>query len=212
MGFMARRVFFSFHYERDIWRASQIRNSWVTKTDRESAGFWDAASWEQVKKKGDTAIRKWIDDNMKGTSVTAVLIGAETSDRKWVRYEIEKSLEKGNNIFGVRIHKLKNQNGETDWAGDLDFGLIDGENTFSELFPVYDWVDDYGYENFADWVEKSEPIARSDFGFLEAIATLAIVGLVFGALSSLFKPRCPQCKVKIDKGVTVCPNCGTYLK
>ncbi len=40
---MARRVFFSFHYERDVWRAGQVRNSWVTK-DREEAGFWDAAA------------------------------------------------------------------------------------------------------------------------------------------------------------------------
>ena len=144
MGIMARRVFFSFHYERDIWRANQIRNSWVTKEDREAAGFWDAASWEQVKRKGDAAIRKWIDDNLKGTSVTVVLIGAETSKRKWVRYEINKSLEKGNKIFGIRTHNLKDQYGETDWAGDLDFGLIDGKNTFSELFPVYDWIDDNG--------------------------------------------------------------------
>jgi len=34
---MARKVFFSFHYERDIWRASIVRNSWVTKPDREAA-------------------------------------------------------------------------------------------------------------------------------------------------------------------------------
>jgi len=50
---MARRVFFSFHYERDVWRAGQVRNCWVTK-DREEAGFWDAASWEEVKKKGQS--------------------------------------------------------------------------------------------------------------------------------------------------------------
>lgn len=43
---MARRVFFSFHYERDAWRAAQVRNSWVTKPDREAAGFWDAVAWE----------------------------------------------------------------------------------------------------------------------------------------------------------------------
>ena len=104
MGIMARRVFFSFHYERDIWRANQIRNSWITKEDREAAGFWDAASWEQIKRKGNPAIRKWIDENLKGTSVTAVLIGAETSNRKWVRYEIEKSLEKGNWPIERRYH------------------------------------------------------------------------------------------------------------
>ena len=109
--------------------------------------FWDAATREQIKNSGDSAIKKWIENNLKGTSVTVVLIGTETSSRKWVRYEIEKSLVKGNDIIGVRIHNLKNQNSETDRAGDLDFGLVNGENTFSELFPVYDWVDDDGYEN-----------------------------------------------------------------
>ena len=54
---MARRVFFSFDYERDVWRVGQIRNSWVTKPDREAAGFWDAAAWEEVKKKGEDAIK-----------------------------------------------------------------------------------------------------------------------------------------------------------
>jgi hypothetical protein len=58
---MARRVFFSFHYERDIWRASIVRNSWLTKKDREAAGFWDAAAWEEVKKKTKQDIQKWID-------------------------------------------------------------------------------------------------------------------------------------------------------
>jgi len=31
---MARRVFFSFHHERDVWRANVVRHSWVTKPDR----------------------------------------------------------------------------------------------------------------------------------------------------------------------------------
>lgn len=211
---MTKRVYFSFHYERDIWRVSQIRNSWVTKSDREEAGYWDAASWETIKKKGDVAIRNWIDDNMKGTSVTAVLIGAETSDRKWVKYEIEKSLEKGNKIIGIRIHNIKDNNGKTNGAGDLDFGLIDGEHTFSELYPVYDWVHDYGYQNFASWIEKTES-TTNDVGWLEAVATVAVVamftGLVAGFISSLFKPSCPVCKVKILKGTQICPNCRTYL-
>jgi len=208
---MVRRVFFSFHYERDVWRAAIVRNHWVSKEDRESAGYFDSASWEEAKKKGDPAIKKWIADNLKGTSVTVVLIGAETSKRKWVRYEIEKSLEKGNDIIGIRIHNIKDQNGETDWAGDLDFGLIDDEYTFSELFTVYDWVHNNGYENFAYWVEGSEPSTSDKGGIWEAIATLAIGGLIVGALSSLFKPRCPQCKQVIKKGDIICPNCGRYL-
>src|ERR1700704_1036722 len=102
---MARRVFFSFHYERDVWRASQIRNCWVTK-DRESAGFWDAAAWEEVKKKTDGDIEKWINMQLTGTSVTVVLIGAETSTRKYVGYEIVQSHRRGNGMLGVYIHNI----------------------------------------------------------------------------------------------------------
>jgi len=157
---MARRVFFSFHYERDVWRASQVRNSWVTKEDREAAGFWDAAEWEEVKKKGDAAIKEWIDEQLKGTSVTAVLIGAETSTRKYVSYEIEQSFNKGNGLLGVYIHNLKDENGNTDYKGSNPFDSWYVERNgrrvyFSEIYSTYDWVYDNGYENFADWVEKA---------------------------------------------------------
>jgi hypothetical protein len=118
---MARKTFFSFHYERDAWRAGQVRNCWVTKPDRESAGFWDAAAWESVKKKGDEAIEKWIDDQLKGTSVTVVLIGTETSERKYVGYEIKQSHNKGNGMLGITIHNMKDVNSRTDTAGKNPF-------------------------------------------------------------------------------------------
>ena len=157
---MARRVFFSFYYERDIWRASQVRNSWVTKPDREAAGFWDAASWEEVKQKGDVVIKKWIDDQLTGTAVTVVLIGAETSSRDYVKYELEQSWKKGNGILGIYIHQMKDKDGKTDTKGDNSFGPIftnpdDNKKYFFERFSTYDWVDDDGYNNFGDWVKKA---------------------------------------------------------
>lgn len=156
---MVRRVFFSFHYERDIWRANQVRNSWVTKPDRQSAGFWDAAEWETVKGGGKPGIRKWIDDQMKNTSVTVVLIGSETCDREWVRYEIEKSIERGNGVIGIKIHNQKDKDGNTCEEGDTDFGKVDGENSFEDLFPVYDWDEDNGYENIGDWIDAAALVA-----------------------------------------------------
>jgi len=71
---MARKAFFSFHYKGDNWRAGIVRNSWVTQ-DRTDAGFFDSAEWEEVKKKNDPDIEKWIDGQLNGTSVTVVLIG-----------------------------------------------------------------------------------------------------------------------------------------
>ena len=153
---MARRVFFSFHYERDVWRAGQIRNSWVTKPDREAAGFWDSAAWEEVKKKGDASIKAWIRDQLKGTSVTVVLIGTETSTRKYVRYEIEQSWDKGNGLFGVYIHNMKDQHQQTEPKGKDPFVEIGWKN-----FRTYDWVEDRGYDNFATWVEEAYQRAQS---------------------------------------------------
>src|SRR5437879_13912273 len=111
---MARKTFFSFHYERDSWRAGQVRNSWLTKGDRESAGFWDSAAWEEVKKKGNAAVEKWIDDQLNGTSVTVVLIGAETASREYVGYEIKQSHRQGSGIRGIYIHNIKDVNGMAD--------------------------------------------------------------------------------------------------
>lgn len=112
---MARRAFFSFHYERDVWRASVVRNSWVTKPDREAAGFFDAGIWEEAKKRGDAAIKKLIDDALVGTTVTAVLIGAETSTRMYVKYEIDQSVARG-----MRIpHTLRLQDVSTDRTRQL---------------------------------------------------------------------------------------------
>lgn len=75
---MARRTFFSFHYKKDVWRANVVRNSWVAE-GKEAAGFVDAAAFEEVEKGGEDAIKRWINNQLDGTSVTVVLIGAETS-------------------------------------------------------------------------------------------------------------------------------------
>ena len=156
---MARRVFFSFHHSRDVWRSGQVRNSWVTQ-DRESAGFWDSAAWEEIKKKDTAAIEKWIDDQMKGTSVTVVLIGAQTSDRQHVGYEIKQSHNKGNGLLGIYIHNMKDVNSKTDTKGNNPLANWHVEQggrkvLLSEIYPCYDWVSDDGRKNMGDWIEAA---------------------------------------------------------
>ena len=154
---MARRTFFSFHYERDVWRAGQVRNSWVTQDDREAAGFWDAASWEEVKKKGDEAIKRWIDKQLTGTSVTVVLIGAETSTRPYVDYEITESHKKGNGLLGIYIHNLKDSNSKTDTKGPNPFDKWTFRNGSNQVvtYPTYDWVSNDGRKNMGEWIEAA---------------------------------------------------------
>lgn len=156
---MARRTFFSFHYERDVWRAGQVRNCWVTQ-DRESAGFWDSASWEEVKKKGQAAVEKWIDDQLNNTSVTVVLIGAQTYERDYVGYEIKQSSNRGNGLLGIYIHNMKDVNSQTDTKGQNPLSKWQKEQNgrqvlLSDIYPTYDWVNDDGRKNIATWIEAA---------------------------------------------------------
>ena len=157
---MARRVFFSFEYDRDIWRVSQVRNCWVTKPDRETAGFIDAASWEMMNWKGKEAVIKWIDRELERTSVTVVLIGYKTSSSEFVEYEIKQSRLLGKGLFGIYIHNLKDEDGNTDLKGKNPFENFCTEKKgeimyLSQIYPTYDWVDNDGYHNFPDWVEAA---------------------------------------------------------
>lgn len=156
---MARRAFFSFHYAPDCWRAAQVRNSWVTQ-DRKAAGFFDSAEWEQVKKKRDSEIEKWIDKQLEGTSVTVVLIGSNTYGRKWINYEIKSSYKKDNGILGIYIHNKENSKGlkSTKGRNPLEYWSIERNGRkvqFSEIYPTYDWVNDDGYKNMGAWIETA---------------------------------------------------------
>lgn len=105
---MAKRVFFSFHYQDVIdFRANVVRQHWLTKPDRESAGFFDASIWGNATLSGAAAIKTLINSGLDGTSTTCVLIGSATAMRRWVRYEIMKSFRKGNGLLAVHINSIK---------------------------------------------------------------------------------------------------------
>jgi hypothetical protein len=116
---MAKRVFFSFHYQDVIdFRANVVRNHWLTKPDRQSAGFFDSSIWEDAKKTSDLALKRLINNGLKNTSNTCVLVGSETFNRRWVSYEIMKSLEVGNHIFCVHINSIKGKDQKTKPQGE----------------------------------------------------------------------------------------------
>lgn len=149
---MARRVYFCFHYQNDIFRVNQIRNANIVEGVA-SAGFIDASIWEGAKKKGPSTIRKMIDDAFIGTTVTVVLIGSQTAGREYIDYEIAKSFERKNGLLGIYIHNLKDQFSRTDIKGRNPF--TDVLTHFGPLVKTYDWVYDHGYNNFGRWVEDA---------------------------------------------------------
>jgi hypothetical protein len=161
---MARKVFFSFHYERDAQRAAIVRNHAVTKEHDEAAGYVDKAAWESIERQGAAAIKKWIADQLKGTSVTIVLVGPETDSRPWVKYELQESYAKGNGLLAVTLHNLKDFNGNTDRSGTTNFGALGKDKNgndvyFFQVAKTYDWISNDGYTNFGKWVEEAAAAA-----------------------------------------------------
>lgn len=75
---MARFVFFSFAYE-DVknFKVNVVRNSWFLKNKEET--FVDGSIWEKSKTKGDAYLMKLVEDGLKNTSVTAILIPSPQS-------------------------------------------------------------------------------------------------------------------------------------
>lgn len=155
---MARKVFFSFHFQNDIFRVNQVRNSWVTQGS-ESAGFIDKAEFEKIKRQGDRSVEMWIDKQLFGTTVTVVLIGKETLERPYVKYEIMESKRRGNGIIGVKIHSLKHIYGKTSEEGNI-IKIVGEENDkyiwFDNIVDgIYDYNLDDGYNNLGKWIEAS---------------------------------------------------------
>ncbi|WP_151823159.1 TIR domain-containing protein [Acinetobacter oleivorans] len=108
---MARRTFFSFHYQNDIWRVWNVKNSWVVSGSREAYGFFDGSVIEKKKRESDDSLKRFLREGLDNTSVTCVLAGQYTHQRRWVRYEIAQSIIKGNGLLSVFIHQLKDKNG-----------------------------------------------------------------------------------------------------
>ena len=103
---MARRMFFSFHYD-DVARANVVRNSdQIIRRYEGTVRFYDKSLWEEAKKQGPLAIKRMINKGLEGSSVTCLLIGQHTWEQPWVRYEILKSLLRGNGILAIHIHDV----------------------------------------------------------------------------------------------------------
>lgn len=145
---MARRTFFSFRYKY-VWKVNQIR-SMINIIGTSAAGFQDASLWEEAKKKGDKEIKRMIDNALKNTTVTVVCVTYGTTNRKYINYEIDQSLARGNGLVAIQIHHLKDQNGNTGSPGTIPTQIE------TNGFKAYKYTTK---EALARWIEEAARLA-----------------------------------------------------
>lgn len=119
---MAKTVFYSFHYSRDVHRVQLVRNI----NALEGQPLLNSQEWESVRTRGAAAIERWIDEQMKWKKAVIVLVGQQTSGRKWIDYEINKAWDSKKPLLGVRIHGLASLSGGADSAGSSPFNTRAG--------------------------------------------------------------------------------------
>ena len=112
----SRHVYFAFDLERDLHRVNQIRGQLAGPLVGQ-AGFFDAAEYAQLVRGDKASIRQAIRERVAGTSVTLVLIGAETASRPFVHLAIETSIANQNGFLGLHVHGVDDQDGKSDLHG-----------------------------------------------------------------------------------------------
>ncbi|MDR3166025.1 MAG: TIR domain-containing protein [Synergistaceae bacterium] len=145
-----RRVFFSFHYQAtDTWKVQNIRNIGFLERNKPV----QPNHWEEIQKKGDGEIKKWIDNEMENCTCVIVFIGEHTAKRKFVQYEIARAWNTGKGLFGIYIRDLKDSN--------CLKGMIEGKNPFNR-FLIKTRDSEYSLETVVSTKRPDPNDARND--------------------------------------------------
>ncbi len=153
---VARRVFFSFHFDNDYWRTQQVRNMGAL----EGQPLCTPNAWEEVKRKGKASIEKWIADNMYGKSCVVVLVGSQTASRPWVIHEIIKAWDDKRGVLGIRVDRLLDRNGQTSAQGANPFDSITIGGTTRKLSSVVQLITPTGSDSKAVYASISTGIEK----------------------------------------------------
>ena len=128
---MSRKVFVSYSHRLDQAAAEDFRKLFSDERDV----FIDKSIRHDIGELKTESIKRQLRKLIADSSVTVVLIGAETGGRKWIDWEIQNSLRKSdgnhrNGILGVRIKHKEH------WVPDRL------EDNIPEMGLIIDWPRD----------------------------------------------------------------------
>ena len=153
-----RQIFYSFHFDNDVFRVQQIRNI----GSLEGSEPVSPNTWESIKRGGDESIIRWIDENLKYKSCLVVLIGSDTANRKWVKYEIQKAWNDGKAVLGIYIHNLRCPRNGTSKQGNNPFDSFTLSDSGRKLSSVVSCYNPNSFDAYNDiknnlefWIETA---------------------------------------------------------
>jgi hypothetical protein len=113
-----RRVYFSLNYEHDLKRVQKIRLP-ANIIAGSAGGLSGPDGWQKITRRGPMAVRGVIDDALSNTVATVVCIGSRSIGSRYLDYELERSLDRGNALLGLRIGGIPDEYGQLDEGGQV---------------------------------------------------------------------------------------------
>jgi hypothetical protein len=161
-------VFFCYDRLLDTQRAKRIRHRYEMKGGK-AIGFPKLHEWKKLITKNDQVIRYWVENQVRLSDVTVVLIGMNTSKDPFVRQAITAchQLEKG--MLGIYVHNMQiDDNSKPIQMGTNPFDcfcVVKSDHTIhlSEIYRTYDWIKDTGQFNLNKWIRKAAQSAWNPF-------------------------------------------------
>lgn len=162
---MIQRIYFSIHYCDDIDRVNQITPLWLSDSSHSAEGRWYDEEFMKILPKGDKAVEAYIDRLRAHSDMIVVLIGERTAQSRLVHYEITQAVNEDLPMIGIYIHQLKNKKGILGVKGSNPFDQPFTSNkgsvqSLKNSYPVYDWIDDDGPQNFLSWVQQAPKLTK----------------------------------------------------
>src|SRR5579859_5170838 len=66
--------------------------------------------WLEAEAKGVQELKDLIEKSLIGTSISVLLVGSETSPRKWLKYEVVKSFTEGKAVLIIYLNRIRTKN------------------------------------------------------------------------------------------------------
>ena len=102
-----RKAYFAFRFE-DIMRVNNVRNGWrgIHPDGLFDRSFYDSSIWEKSEASDPEALKKLMREAVENTSAVCVLVGTNTWQGRWVKYEIARAVIDGRGLLAVHINGL----------------------------------------------------------------------------------------------------------
>jgi hypothetical protein len=102
-----RKVYFAFDFD-DLMRVNNVRQTGKIgpRDMKQQRGFYDRSIWESRAIRNVEGLKSLMRDAVKHSSVICALVGTNTWQSRWAKYEIARSVVDDRGLFAIHINSI----------------------------------------------------------------------------------------------------------